>query len=125
MGAIVIGAAAGVVCYWAATSLKRMLGYDDALDVFGVHAVGGIIGALLTGVFAYGQLSATDANPDGSAGGLQQLYLQAIGVVTTLVYSAIMTFVILKIVDAVIGLRVETEQEREGLDIVQHGEQIL
>ena len=122
---LIIGLAAGVVCFWAATSLKHMLGYDDSLDAFGVHGVGGIIGALLTGVFAYGQLSATDANPDGSAGGLQQLYLQAIGVVTTLVYSAIMTFIILKIVDAVIGLRVETEQEREGLDIVQHGEQIL
>ena len=124
-GSLVIGLAAGVICFWAATSLKHMLGYDDSLDAFGVHGIGGIIGALLTGVFAYGPLSATDASPDGSPGGLHQLYLQAIGVASTLVYSGIMTFIILKIVDAVIGLRVETEEEREGLDIVLHGEQIL
>ena len=124
-GSLVIGLAAGVICFWAATSLKHMLGYDDSLDAFGVHGVGGIIGALLTGVFAYGPLSATDASPDGTSGGLAQLYLQAIGVASTLVYSGIMTFIILKIVDAVIGLRVETEEEREGLDIVLHGEQIL
>ena len=124
-GSLVIGLASGVICFWAATSLKHMLGYDDSLDAFGVHGVGGIIGALLTGVFAYGPLSATDASPDGTSGGLAQLYLQAIGVASTLVYSGIMTFIILKIVDAVIGLRVETEEEREGLDIVLHGEQIL
>ncbi len=124
-GSLIIGLVAGVVCFWAATSLKHMLGYDDSLDAFGVHGVGGIIGALLTGVFAYGPLSATDANPDGSSGGMHQLYLQAIGVATTLIYSGIMTFIILKIVDAIIGLRVDTEEEREGLDIVLHGEQIL
>ncbi len=124
-GALVIGVAAGVICFWAATSLKHMLGYDDSLDCFGVHGVGGIIGALLTGVFAYGPLSATDANPDGSPGGMHQLYLQAIGVCSTLIYSGVMTFIILKIVDAVIGLRVDTEEEREGLDLVLHGEQIF
>ena len=124
-GSLIIGLVAGIVCFWAATSLKHMLGYDDSLDAFGVHGVGGIIGALLTGVFAYGPLSATDANPDGSSGGMHQLYLQAIGVATTLIYSGIMTFIILKIVDAIIGLRVDTEEEREGLDIVLHGEQIL
>ena len=124
-GSLIIGLVAGVVCFWSATSLKHMLGYDDSLDAFGVHGVGGIIGALLTGVFAYGPLSATDANPDGSSGGMHQLYLQAIGVATTLIYSGIMTFIILKIVDAIIGLRVDTEEEREGLDIVLHGEQIL
>ena len=124
-GSLIIGLVAGVVCFWSATSLKHMLGYDDSLDAFGVHGVGGIIGALLTGVFAYGPLSATDASPDGSSGGMHQLYLQAIGVATTLIYSGIMTFIILKIVDAIIGLRVDTEEEREGLDIVLHGEQIL
>ena len=124
-GSLVIGLVAGVVCFWAATSLKHMLGYDDSLDAFGVHGIGGIIGALLTGVFAYGPLSATDASPDGSVGGLHQLYLQAVGVASTVIYSGIMTFIILKVVDAIIGLRVDTEEEREGLDIVLHGEQIL
>ena len=121
---LIIGLVAGVICFWAATSLKHMLGYDDSLDAFGVHGIGGIVGALLTGVFAYGPLSATDASPDGSSGGLHQLELQAIGVISTLVYSGVMTFIILKIVDAVVGLRVDAEQEREGLDIVLHGEQI-
>src|SRR3954470_23476607 len=88
-GSIVIGVAAGVICFWAATGLKHMLGYDDSLDAFGVHGVGGIVGALLTGVFAYGPLSATDASPDGVSGGLDQLKLQAIGVVSTLVYSGV------------------------------------
>src|SRR4051794_7119342 len=124
-GSIVIGVAAGVICFWAATGLKHMLGYDDSLDAFGVHGVGGIIGALLTGVFAYGPLSATDANPDGSAGGLDQLKLQAIGVCSTLVYSGVMTFIILMITKLLVGLRVNEEEEREGLDIVLHGEQIF
>ncbi len=122
---IIIGVAAGVICFWSATSLKHMLGYDDALDTWGVHGMGGIIGALLTGVFSYGPLSATDASPDGSPGGLHQLQLQAIGVCTTLVYSGIVSFILLKIIDAVIGLRVEREEEREGLDIVLHGEQVF
>ena len=78
-GSIVIGVAAGVICFWAATSLKHMLGYDDSLDAFGVHGIGGIVGALLTGVFAYGPLSATDASPDGSPGGMAQLLLQCQG----------------------------------------------
>ncbi len=122
---IVIGVAAGVLCFFAATSLKHTLGYDDSLDAFGVHGIGGIIGALLTGVFAYGPLSATDANPDGVVGGLAQLKLQAIGVCSTLIYSGIMTFIILKVVQAVMGLRVGQEEEREGLDIVLHGEQVF
>jgi Amt family ammonium transporter len=122
--ALIIGLAAGVICFWAATSLKHMLGYDDSLDAFGVHGIGGIVGALLTGVFAYGPLSATDASPDGSPGGLHQLGLQAIGVISTVVYSGVVTFIILKVVDAVVGLRVDAEQEREGLDIVLHGEQV-
>jgi Amt family ammonium transporter len=124
-GSIVIGVAAGVICFWAATSLKHMLGYDDSLDTFGVHGIGGIVGALLTGVFAYGPLSATDASPDGSPGGLAQLKLQAIGVCSTLVYSGVMTFILLMITKALVGLRVGQEEEREGLDIVLHGEQIL
>ena len=124
-GSIVIGVAAGVICFWSATSLKHMLGYDDSLDAFGVHGIGGIVGALLTGVFSYGPLSATDASPDGSPGGLAQLKLQAIGVVSTLVYSGVMTLILLMITKALVGLRVGQEEEREGLDIVLHGEQIF
>jgi Amt family ammonium transporter len=124
-GSIVIGVAAGVICFWSATSLKHLLGYDDSLDVFGVHCVGGIVGALLTGVFSYGPLSATDATPDGSPGGMDQLKLQAIGVASTLVYSGVMTLIILMVTKALVGLRVGEEEEREGLDIILHGEQIF
>jgi Amt family ammonium transporter len=124
-GSLVIGIAAGVGCFWASTSLKHMLGYDDSLDCFGVHGVGGIIGALLTGVFAFGPLSATDASPDGSPGGMAQLILQCEGVASTLVYSGVGTFVLLMVVKAVIGLRVNEEEELEGLDIVLHGEQVF
>jgi Amt family ammonium transporter len=124
-GSIVIGVAAGVICFWAATTLKHMLGYDDSLDAFGVHGIGGIVGALLTGVFSYGPLSATDASPDGSPGGLAQLKLQAIGVCSTLVYSGVMTLILLMVTKALVGLRVGEEEEREGLDIVLHGEQIF
>ncbi len=122
---LIIGVVAGVVCFWSATSLKHMLGYDDSLDAFGVHCIGGIIGALLTGVFSYGPLSATDASPGGSPGSVGQLELQAIGVISTLVYSGVMSFILLKIIDVVVGLRVEREEEREGLDIVLHGEQVF
>jgi ammonium transporter, Amt family len=122
---IVIGVAAGVICFWAATTLKHMLGYDDSLDAFGVHGIGGIVGALLTGVFSYGALSATDANPDGSPGGLAQLKLQAIGVCSTIAYSGIMTLILLMVTKALVGLRVGEDEEREGLDIVLHGEQIF
>jgi ammonium transporter, Amt family len=124
-GSLIIGIAAGVICFWAATSLKHMLGYDDSLDCFGVHGVGGIVGALLTGVFSYGPLSATDASPDGSPGGLAQLKLQAIGVLSTLVYSGVMTLILLMVTKALVGLRVGQEEEREGLDIILHGEQIF
>ncbi|MBN8908868.1 MAG: ammonium transporter, partial [Rhodospirillales bacterium] len=123
--AIIIGIVAGVVCFWSATSLKHMLGYDDSLDAFGVHGVGGIIGALLTGIFSYGPLSATDALPDGSPGSFDQLKLQVIGVVVTLVYSGVMTLVLLMITKALVGLRVNEEEEREGLDLGLHGEQIF
>jgi Amt family ammonium transporter len=123
-GGLVIGIAAGVICFWTSTSMKHMFGYDDSLDCFGVHGVGGIVGALLTGVFAYGPLSATTASPDGSPGGLHQLQLQAVGVISTIVYSGIMTFILLKIIDVVIGLKVSREQESEGLDVVLHGERL-
>jgi ammonium transporter, Amt family len=124
--ALLIGVAAGVGCFWGATSLKHALGYDDSLDAFGVHGVGGIIGALLTGVFAYGPLSATTAAPQGvNIGGLAQFESQVIAVVTTLVYSGVMTLIILMVTKALVGLRVEREEEREGLDLVLHGEQIF
>jgi Amt family ammonium transporter len=122
---VIIGIAAGVICFWSATGLKHMLGYDDSLDAFGVHGIGGMVGALLTGVFSYGPLSATDAAPDGSPGGLAQLKLQAIGVASTLVYSGVMTLILLMVTKALVGLRVGEEEEREGLDIVLHGEQIF
>jgi len=123
--ALVIGIAAGVVCFWSATSLKHMLGYDDSLDAFGVHGIGGIIGALLTGVFAYGPLSADKDHPLGIyIGGLAQLKIQAIAVAATLTYTAIATLLILLLVSVVFGLRVSPEEEREGLDVVLHGEQL-
>ena len=101
-----------------------MLGYDDSLDTWGVHGIGGIVGALLTGVFAYPALSATDASPDGVAGGLTQFISQAEAVGITLVWSGLVSFILLKIIDVVIGLRVTPEQEVEGLDLVLHGERI-
>jgi len=124
-GALIIGIAAGVICFWSATSLKHMLGYDDSLDAFGVHGVGGIVGALLTGVFSYGPLSATDASPDGSPGGMSQFILQCEGVGSTIVITGVGTFILLMIVKAIFGLRVNEEEEREGLDLVLHGEQVF
>jgi len=112
--AVVIGLVAGGVCFFAATSLKRALGYDDSLDAFGVHGVGGIVGALLTGVFASKAISGLD----GSV--IAQLW----GIGTTVVYGFTMSALILKAIDATIGLRVTEEQEREGLDISLHGEQV-
>jgi Amt family ammonium transporter len=121
VGALVIGVAAGVGCFWGATSLKPMLGYDDSLDAFGVHAIGGIIGALLTGVFAVKAIGGTAGVLEGNPG---QLVTQAYGIICTLVYDAIATFIILKVVDAVIGLRVADEDERDGLDLALHGEAV-
>jgi Amt family ammonium transporter len=118
MGALVIGAAAGVGCFLAAAKLKRALGYDDSLDVFGVHAVGGIIGAVLTGVFAAASLGGSKVDLD--IGG--QVWIQTLGVLFTLVYSGIGSFIILKIVDVIVGLRVTEDQESEGLDVSQHDE---
>ena len=113
-GALVIGVAAGVLCFWASTSLKKMLGYDDSLDAFGVHCIGGIVGALLTGVFNVKEISGADGS----------LATQALGVSVTLVYGFVMSFIILKVIDMVIGLRVTEEEEREGLDLALHGERI-
>ena len=113
-GAIVIGIAAGVVCFWSATWLKTKLGYDDSLDAFGVHGVGGILGALLTGIFAVKDIGGADGS----------ILLQAKGVLTTLVYSGVVSFVLLKVIDMVMGLRVTEEEEREGLDVTLHGEHV-
>jgi ammonium transporter, Amt family len=128
MGAIAIGLAAGFICLWGVNGLKRMLGADDSLDVFGVHGVGGILGALLTGVFASPSLGGTGVfdyvankvNPDYSISG--QVWIQLQGVLTTVIWSAVVAFIAYKIVDLVIGLRVSEEDEREGLDITSHGE---
>ena len=118
MGALVIGLVSGVVCYFCATSLKRKLGYDDSLDAFGVHGIGGIIGALLTGVFAAPALGGFGAVTDIAA----QFWIQAKGVIFTVVYTAIVTYVILKVLDVVMGLRVSEEEESVGLDLAQHNE---
>ncbi len=121
VGSMCIGVAAGVCCYWGVTGLKRMLGVDDALDCFGVHAVGGIVGALLTGVFAINEYGGTAGLIEGNAA---QMINQVKGIAVVIVYDAIVSLVILKIIDAVIGLRVADEVEREGLDIALHGEAI-
>ena len=118
-GSIMIGAAAGVVCYLGATSLKHVFGYDDALDCFGVHGVGGILGAILTGVFAVSQIGGAAGLLEGNA---QQVVNQVIGVGIVIIYDAIVTFIILAIIKAVIGLKVSEEIEREGLDLALHGE---
>ncbi|MCU9946417.1 ammonium transporter [Pseudomonas solani] len=118
MGALIIGLAAGVLCFFSATSLKRKLGYDDSLDAFGVHGIGGIIGALLTGVFAAPALGGFGAVEDIAS----QVFIQFKGVAFTVVYTAIVTFVILKVLDLVIGLRVSEEEETVGLDLAQHNE---
>ena len=128
MGAIVMGLVGGLVCLWGVNGLKRMLGADDSLDVFGVHGVGGIVGALLTGVFAAPSLGGTGiydyvankVSADYSIGG--QVWIQLQGVLTTVVWSGVVAFIAYKLVDLVIGLRVPEEEEREGLDITSHGE---
>ena len=118
MGAIAIGFASGIVCFFAATSMKRALGYDDSLDAFGVHGVGGMVGALLTGVFAapalggYAEISSIGA----------QVWIQIVSIVATLAYSAVGSFVLLKIIDVTVGLRVTEDEEVTGLDITLHNE---
>jgi Amt family ammonium transporter len=121
LGSACIGIAAGILCYWGCTGLKNMFGYDDALDAFGVHAVGGIVGALLTGVFAIEQYGGTAGLIEGNPG---QVLNQVEGIVIVFVYDAIVSLIILKIVDIFIGLRVSDEAEREGLDLQLHGETV-
>jgi Amt family ammonium transporter len=120
LGALAIGAAAGIACFLAATKLKRALKYDDSLDVFGVHAVGGIIGAILTGVFAAESMGGAGLVEGMTIGG--QVWIQTIAVGITIVFTAVMSFILLKIVDVIIGLRVDEEQETIGLDMSQHDE---
>lgn len=119
MGAIVVGLASGILCFWAATSLKRAMGYDDSLDAFGVHGIGGIVGALLTGIFAAESLGGQGLSADSIGG---QFFVQLVGVVFTIAYCAVLSFVLLKIVDAIVGLRVSQSEETEGLDIALHDE---
>jgi Amt family ammonium transporter len=118
MGALVIGLVAGVVCFFCATTLKRKMGYDDSLDAFGVHGIGGIIGAILTGVFAAPSLGGFGAVTDIAA----QVWIQCKGVGFTILYTAVVTFIILKVLDVVMGLRVSDEEESVGLDLAQHNE---
>ena len=120
IGALVIGLVSGVVCFWGATSLKAKLGYDDSLDAFGVHGIGGIVGAVLTGVFV-----AKGLGGNGLAEGMtiaSQVWAQLLSIIITIAWSGILSFIILKIVDATVGLRVEEDDERMGLDLSQHNE---
>ena len=117
MGALVIGLASGAICFWSATSLKTKLGYDDSLDAFGVHGIGGIVGALLTGVFSATALGGSEDIMIGS-----QVWAQFLSIVVTIIWSGVLSFIILKIVDAIVGLRVEEDDERMGLDLSQHNE---
>ena len=119
VGALWIGAIAGVGCFFAATTVKRALGYDDSLDVFGVHCVGGIIGAILTGVFALKAIGGASGALEGNVG---QIWTQIEGVAVTLAWSGIVTLVILIVVNMLIGVRVSQAVEVEGLDINLHGE---
>ena len=114
-GAFVIGIAAGVLCFFAASTVKKAFGYDDSLDAFGVHCVGGVVGAILTGVFNDKVISGSDAD----------MLVQIGAVLTTLVYSGVGSFIILKVIDMVMGLRVTDDQEREGLDLSLHGERVV
>ncbi|WP_104503820.1 ammonium transporter [Acinetobacter indicus] len=119
-GALAMGLIGGVVCFWGITALKRGLKADDSLDAFGLHGVGGIVGAILTAFFA-SEFIMGDAAPASLMG---QLWVQVEGVIATIVYSAVLTFIILKVIDLVIGIRVESDDERMGLDLSQHGERV-
>jgi len=116
-GALILGLVSGAVCFLAATTMKRALGYDDSLDCFGIHGVGGIVGALLTGVLASKAIGGTD-------GSMAQLLIQGKGVLWTIVYCGVVSFILFKVIDLVIGLRPTEEEEREGLDQVLHGESV-
>ncbi len=120
-GALVIGIAGGAVCFWTATYMKNFFGYDDSLDAFGVHAIGGALGAILTGVFAVKAIGGTAGALEGNT---YQVVKQLIDVGAVLMYDAVVTYIILKVVDVIVGLRVSEEEEVEGLDLSQHGEQV-
>ena len=115
-GAFVIGIVAGVLCYLAAAHMKKMFGYDDSLDAFGVHGVGGIVGALLTGVFADPAINALGEG--------HSIVTQFVGILATIIWTAVASFVILMIVKVLVGLRPSEQEEEEGLDITQHGESV-
>ncbi len=119
LGALLLGAVSGVACFWGATSLKKMFGYDDALDAFGVHGIGGIVGAILTAVVASSALGGTKGD-DYAVG--EQLWIQTKAVLITIVWTGVATAVILKAIDLTIGLRVSAEDENRGLDLSLHGE---
>ena len=123
---VVIGLIAGMFCFWACTKLKLACGYDDSLDVFGVHGVGGATGTLLTGVFAVAALSASPDSPAGSPGlfegNARQVLLQIYAIVATIIWSGVLTFVLLKVIAFLVPLRVTQQNEIEGLDLTQHGE---
>jgi Amt family ammonium transporter len=121
MGSFAIGIAAGIICYWGCTGLKHMFGYDDALDSFGVHGIGGMAGAILTGIFAVSEYGGTGGAIEGNWG---QVLNQCIGVGIVFAYDVVVTLIILKVVDLAIGLRVSEEVERDGLDLALHGETI-
>lgn len=119
-GALIMGLIGGAVCFWGISGLKRMLKADDSLDAFGLHAVGGIAGAILTAVFASPFIMGDKA----PASVVHQLWIQIEGVLATIAYSAVLTFIILKVIDVIIGIRVTSDDERMGLDLSQHGERI-
>src|SRR3984957_5176311 len=121
VGSMVIGVAAGIACYLGAPSLKHVFGYDDALDCFGVHAVGGMVGAILTGVFAIEQYGGTAGLIEGNP---RQVLNQIIGVAVVFIYDAVISLLILKLIDVAIGLRVDSDTELEGLDLALHGEAV-
>ena len=128
MQGVIIGIIAGAVCFWACTWLKLKLGYDDSLDVFGVHGIGGFTGTLLTGVFAVAALSVSADTPNGVAGLLEgnphQVLTQLYGIVVTLVWSGVLTFIILRVIQIFMPLRVSNEDEVMGLDVSLHGESL-
>ncbi|MDP6230305.1 MAG: ammonium transporter [Candidatus Marinimicrobia bacterium] len=121
VGAFFIGLIAGIACYWASTKLKNKFGYDDSLDVFGIHGVGGTVGALLTGIFAKEAIGGAAGLLEGNTG---QLWTQFIGVGFTIIYTGVLTYIILKIVGLITPLRATSEVETQGLDLNQHGEQV-
>src|SRR5207237_663413 len=114
-----------VICFFASTTVKHMFGYDDSLDAFGVHAIGGIVGAVLTGVFARAAIGGAPTKAGLIEGHPEQVMTQLYGIGVTLTYTAIGTLIILKVIDVNMGLRVDEEAEREGLDVSQHGEVVL